>query len=267
MSSENIGSLGRFYTAEKFYSWQIDDSYVSAEIYCKHLYALYQPRSVVDFGCGRGAWLKALHEQGIETLVGVDGPWNSQDAMIDPAITFRSADLNDPGPTVAGETFDLAMSLEVFEHLEEQNAAKIVGVFASMAPVLMFGAALRHQGGENHINEQLQSYWAKMLISHGFEVFDYFRPTLWGDNRVGYYYRQNTYLYVKEGHDLGQALRAKGYRPIVNLDFMDCVHPDLLEYWVHQTIEQRLRKNLSGVTPEPVKQVARAVRDVVRGRG
>jgi hypothetical protein len=37
------------------------------------LLELLQPASVLDVGCGRGAWLKALQEHGVPDTRGVDG--------------------------------------------------------------------------------------------------------------------------------------------------------------------------------------------------
>ncbi len=266
MEAGKLDELGGLYSADIFYSWQIGVSYRSAVPYCEHLFRIYQPASVADFGCGRGAWLKAMHEQGAERLFGVDGPWNSQEAMIDQSIEFCGADLNEPGPAFAGQTFDLAMTLEVVEHLEPKSSERVADALASLAPVLMFGAAFSHQTGQNHINERYHSFWAGLLRDRGFEVYDYFRPTFWGDDRVAYYYQQNTFLYVRKGHALGAKLREAGYRPIENLAFLDCVHPDMLERYVGLTIRKRLRAQLVEVAPEPVLAVARFIRNSLGGK-
>lgn len=260
MSSTNIAELGALYSDEAFYSWQIDESYKSATIYCDYLFSIYQPKSVLDFGCGRGAWLKAMHEHGAERVVGVDGPWNSQEAMIDQAIEFTGADLNDPDKVLAGKTFEMAMSLEVFEHLEPQNAARIADCFTSLAPVLLFGGAFVHQDGQNHINERPHSYWAEMFAERGFEVFDLFRARFWGDDRVCYWYQQNTFLYVRRGHPLAQKLREMGHAPVENLAWLNAVHPVMLYRYAGLTIPRRLRMAFAEKAPAPLRFVAGLVR-------
>lgn len=64
---------------DKFYEGQTSASFRSAEIYAQHLHKFAQPKSVVDFGCGRGTWLRAFGLLGATRLVGFDGEWNSQE--------------------------------------------------------------------------------------------------------------------------------------------------------------------------------------------
>jgi cyclopropane fatty-acyl-phospholipid synthase-like methyltransferase len=85
--------------------------------YAELLAPLLNPKSVVDVGCGRGSWLKAFKEKGAIKLVGYDGSWNNQKNMIDQSIIFHGVDLNKPIFVSDSERFDLAMSLEVAEHL------------------------------------------------------------------------------------------------------------------------------------------------------
>jgi len=138
---------------QDFYESQMEDSLRSARIYLAHLWKHHQPPSVIDIGCGRGMWLKASGELGAERLVGLDGPWNHQDLMVDPRIRFQAVDLNQR--FAIDEKFDLAMSLEVAEHLPESSAHDFVASIASAADVVLFGAAYTGQGGTNHVKDAL----------------------------------------------------------------------------------------------------------------
>jgi hypothetical protein len=104
-------------------------------------------------------------------------------------------DLTDP-PTLE-RTFDLAVCLEVAEHLPESAADGLVDLLSSAAPVVLFSAAIPGQEGEDHINEQWPTYWATKFADRGFESVDVLRPLLWEDQRVDWYYRQNMMLYVR----------------------------------------------------------------------
>ena len=104
--------LAMFY-GDSFYKGQIDASYISALKYADLLSPLLNPNSVVDVGCGRGAWLKAFKEKGASKLVGYDGSWNKQDNMIDQSIAFHAVDLNKPINILDAEQYDLTISLEV----------------------------------------------------------------------------------------------------------------------------------------------------------
>jgi SAM-dependent methyltransferase len=212
---------------EAFYESQMAESLASARLYLGHLWKLVQPSSVVDVGCGRGMWLKAAGELGATRLLGLDGNWNRQDLMSDPAIRFRPIDLNQRFKV---EPCDIAVSLEVAEHLRVEAARGFVASLASAADVIVFGAAYSGQGGTEHINERPMSYWVSLFAAENFDVFDVFRPTFWADSRIPYWYRQNTMVYARRGSATSTAF--KGTEP----RFLDCVHPDM--YSVALTMAQ-----------------------------
>lgn len=212
---------------EIFYAGQASASFISAQIYAHHLHKLLKPRTIVDFGCGRGSWLRAFSAMGVNRLVGYDGPWNSQDKMEDQAIFFISADLN--RPIECKEYFDLAISLEVAEHLLPENADTFIQSLTKASDLVLFGAAPPGQGGTDHINEQPPSYWAKKFLAHGYHPFDIFRPSLWGNRDVCFWYRQNTFLYARGNSTAFSILQSHHLAPVISLDFMDCIHPELYE--------------------------------------
>lgn len=216
---------------ETFYNSQIHGSFESAAVFVEILKPLLLPASVADLGCGRGAWLKAFAEAGASKLVGFDGNWNSQDRMIDSRIDFVATDLNLP-LSCNGSRFDLAMSLEVAEHLKRDASHIFVQNITSLSDAVLFGAAFINQGGTDHINERDHSYWAQLFIERGFLPYDVFRPVVWGAKDVEFWYQQNAFLYLKIGSAAAAKFEKVGYRPIPNVNFMNCVHPDLLSIWV-----------------------------------
>jgi hypothetical protein len=145
--------------------------------------------------------------------------------MIENSIVFQACDLNKP--ITVDERFDLAMSLEVAEHLEPASAVTFVNSLVGLSNVVLFGAAFVNQGGTDHLNERENSYWAGLFASHNYVAFDIFRPVFWGDSRVEPWYRQNTFLYVRKDSIAMATITAKGLSPMKNLKFMDCLHPDL----------------------------------------
>lgn len=214
---------------EQYYQGQMDGSYRSAKKYADLLFKMFQPKSVIDVGCGRGTWLKAFKEAGAEKVVGLDGLWNKQENMVEGYITFYPFDLNKPINLPKVEKFDLAMSLEVAEHLEVSSAETFVSSLTNLADGILFGAAYTKQGGTNHINEQPHSYWANIFSSHFYVPFDIFRPMVWGDNDIEFWYRQNIFLYVRKGSICYQDILKKGAAPMKNVAFLDCVHPIMYE--------------------------------------
>lgn len=225
MTNRQMQEQGAEHYGDEFYHSQMEGSYRSARRYVEFLTSFYAPRNVVDVGCGRGTWLKAFKEQGAGLAVGLDGDWNNQANMVDQSILFEAVDLNEPIVLPDGARFDLAVSLEVAEHLKESSAPTFVKSLTDLSDVIMFGAAYTRQGGTNHINEQPHTYWARLFHDQGYVVFDLFRPRFWGASDVEYWYQQNTFLYVKAGHPLVEHLCKKQMPPLENMAFMDCVHP------------------------------------------
>lgn len=223
-----------------FYDDQMDGSLRSANRYCGVLARKFAPRSVLDIGCGRGTWLKAFADHGAERLLGFDGDWNSPDKMIDPRIEFRACNLE--SIPFIGERFDLAMSVEVAEHLSAAASDGIVGALCTASDVILFGAAIPGQGGTNHINEQPQSYWAGKFQSRGFRPIDLFRAKVWDDRNVEYWYRQNTFLYCRED---SEAYRLFADFEIEGTAFMDIRHPALTGGRIYlKLLVEAIRKRL-----------------------
>jgi hypothetical protein len=210
---------------ENFYQDQGEESLRSARIVARYLWNYLQPASVIDIGCGRGHWLKAFGELGSQCLVGLDGDWNSQSQMTDPAIRFRAVDLNQR--FAADEKAELAISMEVAEHLPATSASLFVESLTGTSDAVLFSAAYTWQGGTNHLNERPHTYWAQLFGERGFVPFDLFRPALWGNDEVAFWYRQNAFLYCKRDSASYRALQSKGCAEMTELSFMDCIHPEM----------------------------------------
>lgn len=177
--------------------------------------------SCVDIGCGVGTWLSVLAERGVEDVVGAEGDWLDTSLLkIDPA-KFVRIDLRESIPI--DRRFDLAISLEVAEHVTPAEGDRLVGKLCEVSDFVLFSAAVPCQGGKHHINEQWQSYWARKFADRGFLAFDVVRPAVWGDDRVDVWYRQNTVLYVKEARAGELRTHVKPSDP----DALSVVHPEL----------------------------------------
>lgn len=190
-------SLARPRYDEAFFESQQDGSVRSAQVVVPIVLSLFPCRSVVDVGCGVGGWLEVFESHGVTDYLGIDGNYILPDMLKIPASHFRPADLQSIGDL--GRGFDLACSLEVAEHLPGSSAKSFVAALVKAAPVVLFSAAVPLQGGTNHINEQQQSYWAKLFAEHGYIALDCIRPAIFGDSRVEWWYRQNTLVYCLPG--------------------------------------------------------------------
>jgi hypothetical protein len=185
-------------------------------------------RSVVDVGCGLAAWLKVFEDQGIEDIVGLDGDHVDRGLLAIDAERFVPCDLRSP-PSLH-RRFDLAVSLEVAEHLPAEAADVFVNLLASLADVVLFSAAVPRQGGLDHLNEQWPAYWAAKFQARGFRCHDTLRQRIWEDERVRWWYRQNLLLFLREGTAPGLA----------GSDPAPLVHPGLLDR-THERYQGQLR--------------------------
>lgn len=207
------------YYSQKFYSKHIEGSVRSAEIILNLLYKLYQPKSVVELGCGRGSWLSVAESLGSNELKAYDGAWVKKEELLSQNIDFTAVDFEKGVDVKSG--FDLAISLEVAEHISESNAAGFVKALCKASDVVLFGAAIKYQGGKNHINEQRQSYWVKLFKENGYECFDIFRKEVWDNDAVEWWYRQNIFLFINQASSM---INMDGLKRNENL-IIDIVHP------------------------------------------
>lgn len=182
----------------KFYKVHQDRSEQSADIVVPVLLSVFPARSVVDVGCGVGAWLRAFERHGLTEYLGYDGDYVPADMLQIPRERFRAADLRQISEL--GRRFDIACSLEVAEHLPKDSAERFVALLVKAAPVVLFSAAVPNQGGHGHVNERWQSYWCELFSHHGYAAIDCIRPAIFDDPQVAWWYRQNILVYCDSEH-------------------------------------------------------------------
>ena len=190
-----------------FYRFLASFAVRSAEQIVPLLSAALPIDSVVDFGCGQGAWLSVWRKTAA-IVVGVDGPYVDQRHLMIDAHRFHAADLSQP--IDLGQRFDLVQSLEVAEHLPRQKASDFIGMLTDHGPLVMFSAAVPGQGGEHHINEQPLEYWREKFGDLGYIAIDCIRPQTAGNLQIQDWYRHNIVLYAESDHlqNLPESLRA-----------------------------------------------------------
>lgn len=212
--SEQDASGSMSYTSDWYRQVQ-EESASSAAVIVPQLCRLFSPHSVIDVGCGRGHWLVEFEAEGVVDIRGVDGPFLALDDLLIDRDRFVRADLEEGFQTE--ERFDLALCLEVAEHLGPRAARPLVAALVELAPVVVFSAAIPHQGGEHHVNERWQSYWCRLFEEAGRRPVDLLRPLLWRDERVQWWYAQNLFLYVTD--EVFESLGHPEHGPL------DLVHP------------------------------------------
>lgn len=110
---------------------------------------------IIDVGCGPGIYVKALRDLGHD-VIGIDPDKRC------PEIIKSMFDED-------GQ-YDLAICLEVAEHIDESLADNVVKKLTELAPIVIFSAAVPGQGGHGHINCQPKEYWERKFGNWNFVV-------------------------------------------------------------------------------------------------
>jgi SAM-dependent methyltransferase len=221
----------------------------SAEIVVPVLLRMIDAKSVVDIGCGIGNWLKAFSENNVRDIFGIDGAHlNPADFKLSEDVLMR-VDLEKPFRL--DRKFDLAISIEVAEHISPQNARNFVESICKLSDTVVFSGAAPGQGGQNHLNEQHPSYWIEIFRSNGFDFEDAIRPLIWNEKEVQTWYKQNMLLFR----------RSQGEIPTGSRGITDMLHPELLRSKMIEVEEGAFGINFA------LKSLINAIRMRWTGRG
>jgi len=192
-----------------------------------HVLKLVDVGSAADIGCGVGTWTESLRNYGVEKVLALDAEWFDAEILKKHirAEDFVCHNLDD-GVYHSREKYDLALCLEVAEHIAPENELNVVETLVGLSDVILFSAAIPGQGGDGHVNEQWPSHWRELFRRYGYEFLDVVRPYIWTNKFIHKWYRQNTFLVVKK------KLTGKIWDRFTALELenqmLDVVHP---EYW------------------------------------
>ncbi len=218
---------------EEFYSVITPSAINSAEEIIPMIINLVRPQSVIDIGCGIGAWLSVWDKFGIKDYVGVDGNYINTARLLIDRNKFLPKNL-ERGFSMTRK-FDLVTSLEVAEHLNKDTAEKFVETLCNLGNVILFSAAIPGQEGTHHLNEQYPSYWNKLFMKNDFILLDCIRSKIWTNEKIDLWYRQNILLFVKKVYlNSSNELNLKAIHTDEN--FIDLVHPQYFNYKSNKVI-------------------------------
>ncbi|RYY10059.1 MAG: class I SAM-dependent methyltransferase, partial [Chitinophagaceae bacterium] len=156
---------------------------------------MLHPRSVVDVGCGLGTFLAVFEENGVEEVLGLEGEWLDTKNLEISKEKVIIADLEKEFRS--DKKFDLALCIEVAEHLSPHSADTLVNTLTGLSDVILFSAAVPGQGGQNHINEQWATYWQAKFAAKGYSYYDEIRSKIWNNKEIEWWYKQNAFLVIK----------------------------------------------------------------------
>lgn len=181
---------------EKYYDRVEGSAHKSAPVMAASIVSDLRPATLIDVGCGTGALLEALRDRGC-TVRGLEyaeaGLKACRARGLNVAKFNLERDCFDPQ-----NTFDVAVSMEVAEHIPEHCADGLVSLLSSVAPVVVFTAAFPGQGGDDHVNEQPASYWIEKFDKNGFsldnDISERWRNN-WKDSGIARWYFLNIMVF------------------------------------------------------------------------
>jgi SAM-dependent methyltransferase len=126
----------------------------------KYIYERFLPESILDIGCGLGAYLRLFNKLGVKEIIGVDG-FTPEESFLNLNQYIRH-DLTHP--LDLQRKFDLVMCLEVAEYLPPGSEVNLLEILNNHADnILIFSAGEKGQPGHGHINCKSFEEWANLL--------------------------------------------------------------------------------------------------------
>jgi SAM-dependent methyltransferase len=193
-----------------FYQYQREGSLRSARIVLPMVVRACQAKSLLDVGCGAGAWLSAAKQGGLDDFHGVDGDYVDRSLLMVEATRFSPRDISKAFDL--GRRFDLVQCLEVAEHVPGASSQTLVDNIVRHGNLVLFSAAVPGQGGEDHINEQSYGYWRDLFAARGYRLFDFIRPRIADNLDIEPWYRYNVLLFVHDSQVEQLPAEVKGSR-------------------------------------------------------
>ena len=163
--------------------------------------------SLLDVGCGPGAWLAAAEALGVAEVLGVDGTAQSRQAGLVAPERIIVRDIAQPFNF--DRRFDLVLCLEAAEHIAEASSDVLVDSICRHGDRILFSAAVPGQPGQHHVNCQWPAYWQNKFNAKGFACADWPRWSIWDDVQVEPHYRQNM-LIASRSDEAGAEARIPG---------------------------------------------------------
>lgn len=182
---------------DEFYDVIMDGASCSAPVIADSILSELHPTSIIDVGCGGGALLEALRDGGC-TAIGLEYARAAIARCKYRGLDVKQFDL-ERDTLDFDYRFDVAVSLEVAEHLPQSLADRYVDLLAALSDTVVFSAARPGQGGIAHFNEQQPEYWIAKFTVRGYvcdcSLSDIWRTRWHESGKVADWYCSNVLIF------------------------------------------------------------------------
>lgn len=203
----------------KYYHNENSHHKSSPKILSEMIYEKFKPNSVLDFGCGFGVFLNCFKSLGVNQVLGLDGFWVQKEEIGKYLNKNEFLEVNLEEKIELKKKFDVVLSLEVAEHIEEDKSDIFIENLIRHGNIIVFSAGIPHQPGIKHVNCQWINYWEEKFNKNGYKVIDFFRPKIWNNKEVVWWYKQNIVLVVPESYSIEETKALNFVHPDNYLNF------------------------------------------------
>jgi hypothetical protein len=132
---------------------------------CEAVCKIFDPSSLIDAGCGIGDYVYGFIMNGVNAF-GVEGSKNCIPYLMAPEDKIFIKDIRD---IIDVGWYDMAICLEVLEHIEEDFAETVVYNLSCMSDRILTSAAPPGQKGHYHVNCQEKGYWVEKFAKYNYK--------------------------------------------------------------------------------------------------
>jgi len=190
---------GAFFKKRNSLAWR-------APIVCDTLNSVFEPKTVIDVGCGIGDYVHYWNNELKIGCWGIEGSKNAIPFLLSPH-QISICDLRVPLQMRGG--YDLVTCLEVAEHIEPKYACQFLMNLASLGDKIVMSAAGPGQGGHHHVNCRPNEYWIERMEDLGYSLGEKEMLTIhqlwkdWQNKKEMSSYYSNLLYFEKRGEDHG----------------------------------------------------------------
>ena len=170
---------------------------LSAVVIAESILRYFNPKSVVDVGCGTGSLLVQFNNKKINCM-GLEYSNIALEMCRDRGLNVKKFDIE--SGKLINTRADVVISTEVAEHLPADCASNYVDLLVNISDIVIITAATPGQGGTDHVNEQQNEYWIDKFYQRGFNYEKDLTMKLrqeWKDGNTESWYYLNAMVFAK----------------------------------------------------------------------